>query len=599
MRPLDPAPELPAGEWLHLSAPVDLRHDLAGRVVLLLFWAASCAHSRQALSTVDWLDRRFAGRPLAVIGVASPRVPLDADAVVVADACAERAVRVPVFLDPERAVFGGYECVAWPTLVLVDGTGRVRYHGAGEVDATALAQAVKTLLAEVEYGGYGYSLPDLPRVAPPEPVTRCAGLAVDAARSWLWVADPAHHRVLALDLEDATLRAEVGCGRPGACDGASGEAAFFAPCAVAVAGARIVVADGGNHVLRAIDAVSLAVSTIAGSGTRDTSGIRRALPAPSAVVGDASECFVASALGHQILHGSLEGGDLEVAAGSGARGDSDGEAAKATLAQPAALARAGDRLAFCDAGSHSLRVVDLATRRVTTLVAGAGFAGGSGDGAAATARFRQPAGLAWDGESLLVADRGNDRVCRVDLAAGTVATILDARHAVTAPVALALHGRRLFVAAADGRRLLVCDLDRGDREEWALPGVPVAKAAPLELRLRAYSDCSIKFPLVLTPGARLHQEVAVRVRLANASGTALAVDLTYDAVVEGEYAVARGVTTGEPGRGTVAFSIDYVTRPGGGSDVVHPQSARGSFGLTCEQDAPTLAVCRPAAEPGG
>lgn len=590
MRPLDPAPEIPTGEWLHLSAAVDLRHDLAGRAAMLVFFASSCAHSEQALRIAAWMDARFAGRPLAVIGVASPRLPRDADVATVTARCADLGLALPIFLDRERALWDAYECVAWPTLVLVDGTGRVRYHGAGELDAGALGQAVKTLLAEVEFGGYGYSLPDMPRVPAAPAAPRAAGLAVDADAGLLWVADAARHRVCALDLVDGTLRAEVGAGRPGASDGAAGEATFYSPRAVGVAGGRIVVADTGNHLLRAIDRETLTVSTVAGTGARDTAGAAQAgaLPAPSAVAADAEGCFVASALGHAIVRAAWDAAGIHVVAGSGMRGRADGPAAQAVLAQPAALARAGERLAFCDAGSHAVRILDLARQVVTTLVGGEGDA----EGACDAARFRNPCALAFDGDDLLVADAGNDRVRRIDLGRSVVTTLLDASAGVVDPVALALDGRRLFVAVDGGRRLLACDLAAGTQAEWSLPSALAPTHPLVELALRAYSDCVVRFHLALSPGARVHPDASVRVRLTNVEGAALAVDLTYEAVVEGEFAVARGVTTGEPGRGTVAFAIAYYTKPGSGGDVAHPQAAAGQFVLVTNADAPTLAAWR-------
>lgn len=566
---------------------------------MLVFFAASCAHSEQALRTAAWMDARFAGRPLAVIGVASPRLPRDADAATVIARCADLGLALPIFLDRDCALWDAYECVAWPTLVLVDGTGRVRYHGAGELDAGALAQALKTLLAEVEYGGYGYSLPDMPRTPPAPAVPRAAGLAVDPEALLLWVADAAHHRICALDLADGTLRAEVGSGRPGASDGAAALATFYSPRAVGIARGRIVVADTGNHLLRAIDRETMAVSTVAGTGARDTAGAAQAgaLPAPIAVVADPEGCFVASALGHAIMRVAWDAAGIHAVAGSGLRGHADGPATAAALAQPVALARAGERLAFCDAGSHSVRVLDLARQVVTTLVAGDRAvlergAGGDAEGPCALARFRHPCALAFDGESLLVADAGNDRVRRIDLVRNVVTTLLDASAGVVDPVALALHGRRLFVAVDGGRRLLACDLETGTQTEWRLPPVLAPTSPPLELALRAYSDCVVKFHLTLSPGARVHPDAAVRVRLTNVEGSALAVDLTYEASVEGEFVVARGVTTGEPGRGTVAFTIAYYTKPGSGGDVAHPQATAGQFVLVTNPDAPTLAVWR-------
>jgi hypothetical protein len=199
--------------------------------------------------------------------------------------------------------------------------------------------------------------------------------------------------------------------------------------------------------------------------------------------------------------------------------------------------------------------------------------------------------VAWDGETLLVADLGNDKVRRVDPAAGLVTTVLDARAGLAAPVALACHGRRLFVADGAGPRILVHDLDRQTCEEWRVPDDAPAPVLP-ELRLRAAADCVVEFRLALPRGERVHPQTGVRVRLANAEGRALAVDLTYEATIAGEFAVLRGVTTGEPGAGTITAAADYLTCVAA-DGAAHPQRLRRRARLLASAEGPTTAVWLP------
>jgi sugar lactone lactonase YvrE len=109
--------------------------------------------------------------------------------------------------------------------------------------------------------------------------------------------------------------------------------------------------------------------------------------------------------------------------------------------------------------------------RVTTL-AGTGVPGSSGDGGPATqAQFREPSGLAVDGQgNLFVADAGDQRVRRIDRS-GTISTYVGpdsaSRGGTTAsaappslvqPVALALDGAgNLFIADAGASQLLRVD----------------------------------------------------------------------------------------------------------------------------------------------
>src|SRR5579872_991501 len=112
--------------------------------------------------------------------------------------------------------------------------------------------------------------------------------------------------------------------------------------------------------------------------------------------------------------------------GNGHKGYSGdgGPATEASLNEPYEVRfdRAGNMF-FVERLNHIVRRVDRETRIITT-VAGTGKAGFSGDGGpAAKARLRQPHSIAFapDG-ALLICDIGNNRVRRVDLAAGTIAT---------------------------------------------------------------------------------------------------------------------------------------------------------------------------------
>jgi sugar lactone lactonase YvrE len=77
-----------------------------------------------------------------------------------------------------------------------------------------------------------------------------------------------------------------------------------------------------------------------------------------------------------------------------------------------------------DRASHYVLRIHLGSG-ATTVVAGTGVEGDSGDNGPATeARFKHPEWLAFDGHGhLIVADRGNHRLRRVDMATGVVTTI--------------------------------------------------------------------------------------------------------------------------------------------------------------------------------
>lgn len=122
----------------------------------------------------------------------------------------------------------------------------------------------------------------------------------------------------------------------------------------------------------------------------------------------------------------LSGGSIETVAGTG-------EAGYAGDGGPATQARLNDpyEVRFDDAGNMYfvemknavVRRVEAATGTIAT-VAGTGQTGFAGDGGpAAQALFNRPHSIALDGQgSLYIADIGNHRIRRVDLATGMVAT---------------------------------------------------------------------------------------------------------------------------------------------------------------------------------
>ena len=118
-------------------------------------------------------------------------------------------------------------------------------------------------------------------------------------------------------------------------------------------------------------------------------------------------------------------GIITTFAGSGAAGfgGDGGPSAGAQLNTPVGLAVGSGNLYIGDQGNNRVRRVDLATGTITTL-AGTGAGGSAGDGGPSTAaQFNSPGGLAVDSGNLYIADSHNNRVCRVDLGTGTITTV--------------------------------------------------------------------------------------------------------------------------------------------------------------------------------
>lgn len=167
-----------------------------------------------------------------------------------------------------------------------------------------------------------------------------------------------------------------------------------------------------------------AVSTIAGSGERGFAegvGAAASFAFPYGTAVDAAgNVFVADGFNHQIRKIAPDG-SVSVVAGSGLVGADNGAAGSASFSYPfgVAIDTAGT-LYVADWGNHQIRKIT-ADGTVSTL-AGGGVPG-SADGSGAAASFSGPYGVAVDGGgNLYVADTNNNLIRRIT-AAGEVTTL--------------------------------------------------------------------------------------------------------------------------------------------------------------------------------
>ena len=260
------------------------------------------------------------------------------------------------------------------------------------------------------------------------------GLAV-APSGDLVVADAVAHVVRRVDLVTGVVSIVAGTGEPGSTgDGGRAESARLrAPRGVAFGpGGDLYIADAGANVVRKVSAASGVITRVAGSGEPGSSGdggpaLSARLNAPSGViVTDAGDVVIAERGGQRVRLVSA-GGIISTIAGTGAAGyaGDSGPASAARLRAPegVALAPNGD-LYIADTGNHAIRRVARATGIITT-VAGTGSPGFAGDGGSAgLASLRAPEAVTVGrGGDLYIADTGNERVRRIEIASATIATV--------------------------------------------------------------------------------------------------------------------------------------------------------------------------------
>ena len=228
----------------------------------------------------------------------------------------------------------------------------------------------------------------------------------------IFVADWGNHRVRCI--KDGAVTIFAGSGEEGGADGVGVAASFKSPYGLAL-GPKGVLYVTDDHRVRMISPAG-AVTTLAGGGERgfaDGRGAAARFDYPSGIAVDAAGVvFVADRDNHCIRR--ITNGVVGTLAGSGAPGFADGAGAAAQFFCPDGLAldHATGHLLVADHYNNRIRAVDPRSGAVSTL-AGSG-AKGDDDGDAAAASFNWPSGVAVDAQGgVLVADYGNHRVRRI------------------------------------------------------------------------------------------------------------------------------------------------------------------------------------------
>jgi uncharacterized protein len=481
------APAWPVATAAWVGAAPPPLPDLAGHVVVLDFWTLCCVNCLHVLPELARVEAELAGEPVVVLGVHSAKFPYEQQREAVERAVAAHGIAHPVLLDPDHALWGQYAVRAWPTVVVIDGGGRVIWQRSGEVTADELLAAIRPALADARaLGGRARPTPAV-STAPPSPLLHPAKLRARGALDGgdLFVADTGHHQIvrfrLALDDGWPTLTeiARYGSGEPGFADGDASTAALRAPQGLALDGDRLFVADAGNHAIRSIDLSTGRVATVAGTGALGRGAPETADPLSVALRSpwdlDYADgvLFIAMAGSHQLWVLQLEEQVLVPFGGSGAEGHVDGPLHEGALAQPSAVRVWGDRVYFVDAETSSVRALDLRTATLGTLVGHGLFDFGDVDGGPDDARLQHPLGLCVDAEGLLVADTYNHKIKRLDPSTLQIRTVAGGQGALTEPSGIERLGGFALVADAHADRIAAIELSTGE-----IRGVPIVEVAP-------------------------------------------------------------------------------------------------------------------------
>jgi hypothetical protein len=186
------------------------------------------------------------------------------------------------------------------------------------------------------------------------------------------------HQLWKLDTKKGRIGPFVGDGSERKADGPFSWAAFAQPSGLAEKDGIVYVADSESSSVRAVDLKAERVTTLAGGddnprnlfhfGDEDGIGPGKRLQHPLGVLIHDGVLHVADTYNHKLKTIDRTTGEVKTFAGTGKPGAADGPAAQATFHEPCGLAAAGGKLFVADTNNHRIRVVDLATRAVSTLV---------------------------------------------------------------------------------------------------------------------------------------------------------------------------------------------------------------------------------------
>ncbi|KAI7736671.1 hypothetical protein M8C21_009136, partial [Ambrosia artemisiifolia] len=541
-------PEFPSKlDWLN-TAPLQLRRDLKGKVVLLDFWTYCCINCMHVLPDLEFLERKYKDMPFTVVGVHSAKFDNEKDLEAIRNAVLRYGITHPVVNDGDMYMWRELGVNSWPTFAIIGPTGKLLAQLAGEgrrkdlddlVEAALLYYGKRKLLDSTPIP-LSLEKDNDPRLLK-SPLKFPGKLAVDIFNKRLFISDSNHNRIVVTDL-DGNFLVQVGStGEEGLRDGNFDTATFNRPQGLAYNATKnlLYVADTENHALRVIDFVNESVQTLAGNGTKgmhveifllqllyfnikftiDFQETDRdlLLNSPWDVCFDPANqtVYIAMAGQHQIwVHSTLDG-VTRAFSGDGYERNLNGSSSSTTsFAQPSGLSLSPDvkEAYIADSESSSIRALNLQTGGSRLLVGGDPvfsdnlFKFGDQDGIGSEVRLQHPLGVLCgkDGQ-IYVADSYNHKIKKLDPATKKVSTIAGTGKAgfkdgaalsaqLSEPAGIVEDDTgRLYIADTNNSLIRYLDLNKKDPQVVTLelkgvqPPAPKSRS-PRRLRKRTSAD---------------------------------------------------------------------------------------------------------------
>jgi len=315
------------------------------------------------------------------------------------------------------------------------------------------------------------------------------GIEIDSDGQYLYVGDTRNHAIRRIDTGGNVITLAGRRGQPGSADGNGDKALFNGPTAIVLLGNYLYVADTDNHTIRRVEKTSGDTTTIAGTpgqaGSEDGTGASARFNYPLGIATDGSYLYIADTFNHTIRRLNPETGEVVTIAGRpGVGGYRDGSSVDAQFYYPYGLSVIGSALFVADLWNESIRVIDLTSGYVYTI-AGTPPESGFVDGPIGIGKFYGPADVAIIGNYLYVADMNNHSIRRVDIFSGEISTMAgrpsgsgtaDAvgdQSRFNTPGGITIDGDALYVADTFNHTIRKIDIATGSVTTLVgTPGVP-------------------------------------------------------------------------------------------------------------------------------
>lgn len=445
--------------WVNVDKPIDLM-DLRGKIVLLDFWTYGCINCQHLVPELKRLEQEYS-KELVVIGVHSAKFAKEKETEHVLKAIQKYGIQHPVINDGDRELWSAYTVKAWPTVVMIDPEGKIVGQQSGEGIYWIAKPTIDKVIAEfsgrMNLEPFSYKKP-----GGGSALLRFPQRIISDSKGNYFVSDGGNNRIIKINKTGKILE-KIGDGSKGFKGGTFANAQFNDPQGMALKGNILYIADTRNHSIRKIDLNSKQVSNYLGTGIQnenyivDDAGPEDGLNSPWDLWIDGNTMYIAMAGCHQIWKSELAGGEPKATAiaGDGAEALRDGQWKQCSFNQPSGIYLSGGKLYIADPEASAIRVLDVKSGVVKTILGSGLFTFGDADGPAKNALIQHSMDVAVKDNWVYIADTYNGKIKVLDTKTNIVSTLAEG---LDEPNGLLLEGETLWVTDTNNHQIVQIDL---------------------------------------------------------------------------------------------------------------------------------------------